>query len=164
MRIAIAPAAHTAIPFRKLRFSCSVISSYHFMGDRLHRFRFFAPRGLGRFFEEKEKASNARASLASWRSGWDSNPRALADNLISSQARCDHFDTAPSNAVRFPARRQPAQALPVKTECHIIINPISKEIKPFSSGSRVNVLKTKNCAREPPFLRKTHCRRRAFRV
>ena len=30
-----------------------------------------------------------------WRSGWDSNPRALADNLISSQARYDHFDTAP---------------------------------------------------------------------
>ena len=30
-----------------------------------------------------------------WRSGWDSNPRALADNLISSQGRYSHFDTAP---------------------------------------------------------------------
>ena len=30
-----------------------------------------------------------------WRSGWDSNPRALAGYLISSQARYDHFDTAP---------------------------------------------------------------------
>ena len=30
-----------------------------------------------------------------WRSGWDSNPRALAGYLISSQGRYDHFDTAP---------------------------------------------------------------------
>ena len=31
----------------------------------------------------------------SWRSGWDSNPRTVARHLISSQGRCDHFDTAP---------------------------------------------------------------------
>ena len=30
-----------------------------------------------------------------WRKRWDSNPRALADNRISSAARCDHFDTLP---------------------------------------------------------------------
>ena len=30
-----------------------------------------------------------------WRSGWDSNPRNLAVQLISSQSRYDHFDTAP---------------------------------------------------------------------
>ena len=30
-----------------------------------------------------------------WRSGWDSNPRSLAAQLISSQSRYDHFDTAP---------------------------------------------------------------------
>ena len=30
-----------------------------------------------------------------WRSGWDSNPRNLAVQLISSQPRYDHFDTAP---------------------------------------------------------------------
>ena len=29
-----------------------------------------------------------------WRSGWDSNPRAVACKLISSQPRYDHFDTA----------------------------------------------------------------------
>ena len=40
-------------------------------------------------------AANDMPSAATWRSGWDSNPRALADNLISSQARYDHFDTAP---------------------------------------------------------------------
>lgn len=32
---------------------------------------------------------------------WDSNPRALADNLISSQARCDHFDTSPCKNMQF---------------------------------------------------------------
>ncbi len=36
-----------------------------------------------------------RFARISWRSGWDSNPRALAGYLISSQARYDHFDTAP---------------------------------------------------------------------
>ena len=43
---------------------------------------------------ETEKAQSVQL-WALWRSGWDSNPRALADNLISSQARYDHFDTAP---------------------------------------------------------------------
>lgn len=43
----------------------------------------------------KKKPWKHCVSKAFWRSGWDSNPRALADNLISSQARYDHFDTAP---------------------------------------------------------------------
>gem|GEM_PF-3251615 len=30
-----------------------------------------------------------------WRKRWDSNPRALAGYLISSQGRYDHFDTLP---------------------------------------------------------------------
>lgn len=33
-----------------------------------------------------------------WRKRWDSNPRALADNSISSRARYDHFDTSPYRA------------------------------------------------------------------
>ena len=43
----------------------------------------------------KKPAASDIAPAAGWRSGWDSNPRARADNLISSQARYDHFDTAP---------------------------------------------------------------------
>ena len=35
-----------------------------------------------------------------WRSGWDSNPRRVAPQLISSQSRYDHFDTAPYAAAR----------------------------------------------------------------
>ena len=41
-----------------------------------------------------QRKTRRRSCLSFWRSGWDSNPRALADNLISSQARYDHFDTA----------------------------------------------------------------------
>ena len=36
----------------------------------------------------------------SWRTGWDSNPRALARKLISSQPRYDHFDTCPYSVRR----------------------------------------------------------------
>ena len=32
-----------------------------------------------------------------WRRRWDSNPRALSDNSISSRARYDRFDTSPFN-------------------------------------------------------------------
>ena len=32
-----------------------------------------------------------------WRRVWDSNPRALSDNCISSAARYDHFDISPYN-------------------------------------------------------------------
>ena len=34
-----------------------------------------------------------------WRRRWDSNPRALSGNTISSRARYDHFDTSPSRAL-----------------------------------------------------------------
>ena len=46
---------------------------------------------------EKEKPAAGRTDYwrGFWRSGWDSNPRNLAVQLISSQPRYDHFDTAP---------------------------------------------------------------------
>ena len=37
----------------------------------------------------------AKGLFRIWRRRWDSNPRALADNRISSAARYDHFDTSP---------------------------------------------------------------------
>ena len=39
-----------------------------------------------------------------WRSGRDSNPRAIARKLISSQPRYDHFDTAAYQIVRTQIR------------------------------------------------------------
>lgn len=35
-----------------------------------------------------------------WRSGRDSNPRAIARKLISSRSRYDHFDTSPYMSAR----------------------------------------------------------------
>ena len=43
----------------------------------------------------KEK-STPHGVLFFWRKRWDSNPRAIARKLISSQPRYDHFDTSPS--------------------------------------------------------------------
>ena len=46
---------------------------------------------------EKEKPAAGKTDYwrGFWRKRWDSNPRTLADQLISSQSRYDHFDTAP---------------------------------------------------------------------
>ncbi len=45
-------------------------------------------------FQRRAAASELKLAAA-WRSGWDSNPRYREVHLISSQARYDHFDTAP---------------------------------------------------------------------
>ena len=42
----------------------------------------------------KKVAASVVTLAAIWRSGRDSNPRAIARKLISSQPRYDHFDTA----------------------------------------------------------------------
>ena len=48
---------------------------------------------------KKFPKENARSLLQQkprkWRRRWDSNPRALSDNAISSRARYDRFDTSP---------------------------------------------------------------------
>ena len=47
------------------------------------------------FFAVGIKRRRSKAYFApTWRSGRDSNPRAIARKLISSQPRYDHFDTA----------------------------------------------------------------------
>ena len=53
---------------------------------------------------KKEKSRNPHGYwIFRWRRVWDSNPRALADNRISSAARYDHFDNSPSMfSRRFP--------------------------------------------------------------
>ena len=50
---------------------------------------------LCRIEKEKPVAEKTDYWRGFWRSGWDSNPRNLAVQLISSQSRYDHFDTAP---------------------------------------------------------------------
>ena len=46
-------------------------------------------------WDKKETNKLFRLVCLFWRSGWDSNPRNLTVQLISSQPRYDHFDTAP---------------------------------------------------------------------
>ena len=64
-------------------------------GECVRELQTSARRQTGTLPEKTEKAWNRLIPGLSWRRRWDSNPRALADNLISSQARYDHFDTAP---------------------------------------------------------------------
>ena len=52
-------------------------------------------------FPKNSKACNHCNYRLCWRRRWDSNPRALADNRISSAARYDHFDTSPYE-LRWP--------------------------------------------------------------
>ena len=46
--------------------------------------------------KQRKKPANTRFTGFRWRKRWDSNPRTLADQLISSQSRYDHFDTLPN--------------------------------------------------------------------
>ena len=43
-------------------------------------------------------------AFVTWRKRWDSNPRALSDNRISSAARYDHFDTLPQGLIAGTGR------------------------------------------------------------
>ena len=48
-----------------------------------------------------KKQPAGRSGRLFWRSGRDSNPRASARTLISSQPRYDHFDTAANAALQI---------------------------------------------------------------
>ena len=49
----------------------------------------------------RNKKRNLEKSRFLKRKRWDSNPRALADNCISSAARYDHFDNSPNQCIRI---------------------------------------------------------------
>ena len=51
--------------------------------------------------EQRKSLENIEFSRLWWRKRWDSNPRALADNCISSAARYNHFDTLPCINIHF---------------------------------------------------------------
>ena len=83
---------------RKFRISHS-LAWHHKL--RHHGHHFVLPVYLRMDLRKEEVLENTRFSRTLWRRRWDSNPRALADNLISSQARYDHFDTSPWMNMRF---------------------------------------------------------------
>ena len=67
-----------------LRLRCRVIQHQFLQAVFLHR-------------TEKEKPAAGKPGYWRdfWRRRWDSNPRTLADQTISSRSRYDHFDTSP---------------------------------------------------------------------
>ncbi len=67
-----------------LRLRCRVIQHQFLQAVFLHR-------------TEKEKPAAGKTDYWRdfWRRRWDSNPRTLADQTISSRSRYDHFDTSP---------------------------------------------------------------------
>ena len=66
----------------------------------------------------------------SWRKRWDSNPRALSDNRISSAARYDHFDTLPC---AFAGNRTTRQRIALFLwRCHPDLNRGMKVLQTFA--------------------------------
>ena len=70
-----------------------------------------------------------------WRSGWDSNPRNLAVQLISSQSRYDHFDTAPYLSQHQHLRKRGELMGRTSKNIKLRIPEKPRKIKGFRTGS-----------------------------
>ena len=70
-----------------------------------------------------------------WRSGWDSNPRNLAVQLISSQSRYDHFDTAPYLSQHQHLGKRGELMGRTSKNIKLRIPEKSRKIKGFRTGS-----------------------------
>ena len=82
---------------------CSIAAA-DFAARTCHRHVLVSPLTLSGFEShiKKEVPTPLVWVLLFWRSRWDSNPRAVARKLISSQPRYDHFDTAAYTPTRIP--------------------------------------------------------------
>ena len=58
------------------------------------------------YARKKEPGHCINIRVPWWRRRWDSNPRTLADQLISSQSRYDHFDTSPRLRISIPWQKE----------------------------------------------------------
>ena len=86
---------------------------------------------------EKEKPAAGKTDYWRdfWRSGWDSNPRNLAVQLISSQSRYDHFDTAPYLSQHQHLGKRGELMGRTSKNIKLRIPEKSRKIKGFRSGS-----------------------------
>ena len=86
---------------------------------------------------EKEKPAAGKTDYWRdfWRSGWDSNPRNLAVQLISSQSRYDHFDTAPYLSQHQHLRKRGELMGRTSKNIKLRIPEKPHKIKGFRSGS-----------------------------
>ena len=86
---------------------------------------------------EKEKPAAGKTDYWRdfWRSGWDSNPRNLAVQLISSQSRYDHFDTAPYLSQHQHLGKRGELMGRTSKNIKLRIPEKSRKIKGFRTGS-----------------------------
>ena len=86
---------------------------------------------------EKEKPAAGKTDYWRdfWRRRWDSNPRTLADQLISSQSRYDHFDTSPYLSQHQHLRKRGELMGRTSKNIKLRIPEKPRKIKGFRSGS-----------------------------
>ena len=85
----------TAFIFAKIfAYLCKLTFVHDVLTNRESKTNFVGISQIYRVLSKKEIPRKRKHSRGIWRSGWDSNPRAIARKLISSQPRYDHFDTA----------------------------------------------------------------------
>ena len=90
---------------------------------------------LCRIEKEKPIAGKNDYWRSFWRSGWDSNPRNLAVQLISSQSRYDHFDTAPYLSQHQHLRKRGELMGRTSKNIKLRIPEKPRKIKGFRTGS-----------------------------
>ena len=85
---------------------------------------------------EKEKPAAGKTDYWRdfWRRRWDSNPRTLADQLISSQSRYDHFDTSPYLSQHQRLRKRGELMGRTSKNIKLRIPGKPRKIKGFRSG------------------------------
>ena len=83
----------------------------------------------------EKKPANTRFTGFEWRRRWDSNPRTLADQLISSQSRYDHFDTSPYLSQHQHLRKRGELMGRTSKNIKLRIPEKPRKIKGFRSGS-----------------------------
>ena len=90
---------------------------------------------LQRIEKEKPAAGKTDYWRDFWRRRWDSNPRTLADQLISSQSRYDHFDTSPYLSQHQHLRKRGGLMGRTSKNIKLRIPEKPRKIKGFRSGS-----------------------------
>ena len=86
---------------------------------------------------EKEKPAAGKTDYWRdfWRRRWDSNPRTLADQTISSRSRYDHFDTSPYLSQHQHLRKRGELMGRTKKNIQLKTPEKTRKIKGFRSGS-----------------------------
>ena len=89
---------------------------------------------LFRTKKEKPAAGKTGYWRIVWRRWWDSNPRTLADQTISSRSRYDHFDTSPYLSQHQHLRKRGELMGRTKKNIKFKIPEKPRKIKGFRSG------------------------------